>query len=156
MCVPHKPHPFGNEYQSIADGVTEKGLEGKPIVWRVKLQEGKDCPKKPDGGWAPPSEFTGYLKTATLMLEITKLVHHTDKVVSMDSGFCVSVGIIDMHNFGVYGQYLIKKRRYWPKKFLVTLSILTLSIRNLAVPKHSGRFSTESLSFSIATRTIGT
>ena len=30
-------------------------------------------------------------------------------------GFCVSVGIIAMHNFGVYGQSLIKKRRYWPK-----------------------------------------
>ena len=25
MCVPHKPHPFGNEYHSIADGVTERG-----------------------------------------------------------------------------------------------------------------------------------
>ena len=22
MCVPSKPHPFGNEYHSIADGVT--------------------------------------------------------------------------------------------------------------------------------------
>ena len=33
----------------------------------------------------------------------------------MDSGFCVSVGIIAMHNFDVYGQSLIKKRRYWPK-----------------------------------------
>ena len=26
MCVPRKPHPFGNEYPSIADGFTEKGL----------------------------------------------------------------------------------------------------------------------------------
>ena len=33
----------------------------------------------------------------------------------MDSGFYVSVGIIAMHNFGVYDQSLIKKRRYWPK-----------------------------------------
>ena len=49
------------------------------------------------------------------MLEITKPVHHTGKVVSMDSGFCVSVGIITMRNFGVYGQSLIKKRRYWLK-----------------------------------------
>ena len=49
MCVPRKPHPFGNEYHSIVDGVTEKGLEDKPIMWRVKLQEGKDHPKKPNG-----------------------------------------------------------------------------------------------------------
>ena len=112
MCVHRKPHPFGNEYHSIADGVTEKGLEGKPIMWRVKLQEGKDRPKKPDGSWEFPSEFNGYSKTSTIMLEMTKPVHHTGKVVLMDSGFCVSVRIIVMHNFGVYGQSLIKKRRY--------------------------------------------
>ena len=41
MCVPRKPHPFENKYHSIANGVTEKGLEGKPIMWRVKLQEGE-------------------------------------------------------------------------------------------------------------------
>ena len=115
MCVPHKPHPFGNEYHIISDGATEKGLEGKPIMWRVKIQDGKYRPKKPDGSWAFPYNFTGYSKTATLMLETTKPVHHTGKVVSMYSGFWVSVGIIEMHNFGVYGQSLIKKRRYWPK-----------------------------------------
>ena len=78
-------------------------------MWRVKIQEGKDRPKKPDGSWAFSSEFPGYSKTATLMLEMTKHVHHTGKVVSVDSGFCVSVGIIEMHNFGVYCQSLIKK-----------------------------------------------
>ena len=109
MCVPRKPHPFGNEYHSIADGATEKGLEGKPIIWRVKIQEGKDRPKNPDGSWVFPSEFPGYSKTAMLMLEMTKPVQHTGKVISMDSGFCVSVGIIAMHNFGVYGQSLIEK-----------------------------------------------
>ena len=83
---------------------------------RVKLQEGKDRPKKPDGSWAFPSKFPSYSKTATLMLEMTNHVHHTGKVVSMDSGFFVSVGIIAMHNFGVYGQSLIKKQRYWLKK----------------------------------------
>ena len=47
------------------------------------------------------------------MLEMTKPIHHTGKIVSMDSGFCVSVGIIAMHDYDVYGQSLIKKRRYW-------------------------------------------
>ena len=32
MCVLCKPHPFGNKYHSIANGVTEKGLERKPIM----------------------------------------------------------------------------------------------------------------------------
>ena len=67
----------------------ENGLEGKPIMWRMKLKEGKDRPKKPDGSWAFPSEFPGYSKTATLMLEMTKPVHHTCKVVSMDSAYHV-------------------------------------------------------------------
>ena len=80
-----------------------------------QIREGKDRPKKPDGSWAFPSNFPGYSKIATLMLEMTKPVNHTGKVVYMDSGFCVSVGIIAMHNFGVYGQSLIKKQRYWPK-----------------------------------------
>ena len=50
-----------------------------------------------------------------LSMEMTFPVWCTGLVISMDSGFCVSVGIIVMHNFGVYGQSLIKKRRYWPK-----------------------------------------
>ena len=32
MCVPQKPHLFGNEYHSIADED-----DGKPIMWRMKL-----------------------------------------------------------------------------------------------------------------------
>ena len=50
------------------------------------------------------------------MLEMKNPIHHTGKVVSMDSGFCVSVGIISMHDHGVYGQPLIKKQRYPSKK----------------------------------------
>eukprot|EP00956_Cyclotella_meneghiniana_P024387 scaffold48896_cov69-Cyclotella_meneghiniana.AAC.2 len=111
MVVPRKPHPFGNEYHSIADG--DKGY---PIMWRVKIQEGKDRPKKADGSWAFPSEFESYSKTAKLMLEMTKPIHGSGKSVSMDSGFCVSAGILAMHDHGVYGQALVKKRgRYWPK-----------------------------------------
>ena len=44
MCVPRKPRPFGNEYHSIADGVTEKGLEGKPIMWRGNSQGNVQLP----------------------------------------------------------------------------------------------------------------
>ena len=112
MCVPRKPHPFGNEYHSIADGDG-----GKPIMWRVKLQEGKDRPKDTQRNWAFPSEFESrYFKTASLMLEMTVPIHNTGKVVTMDSGFCVTAGILAMHDHGVYGQSLIKKHgRYWPK-----------------------------------------
>ena len=118
MSVPRKPHPLGNEYHTIADGD-----DGKPIVWRVKMQEGKDRPKDATGNWAFPSEFEGtnintgrkYTKTSTLMCEMTVPIHGTGKVVSMDSGFCVTCGILHLHDHGVYGQALIKKRKYWPK-----------------------------------------
>ena len=89
------------------------------------------------------------------MLEMTKPVHHTGKVVSMDSGLCVLVGIIAMHIFGVYGQSIIKKGGTGRITSPVTLLIHTLQKRNLAVPKHSGRFLRESLSLCIFTRAIG-
>ena len=118
MSVPRKPHPLGNEYHSIADGD-----DGKPVMWRIKLQEGKDRPKDETGRWAYPSEFEGqdtntgrkFTKTSTLMCEMTKPIHGTGKVVSMDSGFCVASGILHLHDLGVYGQALIKKRKFWPK-----------------------------------------
>ena len=110
--VPRKPHPFGNEYHSIADGD-----HGRPIMWRIKLQEGKDRPRKEDGTWAFPSEFEPkHTKSSVLMLDMTKPIHNTGKIVTMDSGFCVRTGILAQHEHGVYGQALIKKRgRYWPR-----------------------------------------
>ena len=42
MSVPQKPHPQGNEYHLIADATKDVI---KPIMWQVKLIEGKDKPK---------------------------------------------------------------------------------------------------------------
>ena len=64
MVVPRKPHPFGNEYHTIADGD-----DGKPIMFRIKLVEGKDRQKKKaDGSWAFPSEYDCLQKTADKMV----------------------------------------------------------------------------------------
>ncbi len=109
MYVPQKPHPFGNEYHTIADGD-----QGKAIMWRAKVEEGKD---KPIDGNTPryPSQFEYYLVTAKLMLEMTKPLFNLGKIVTMDSSFCVTAGILALHDHGVIGQALIKKRgRYWP------------------------------------------
>ena len=112
MFVPRKPHPSGNEYHSICDGD-----QGKPIMWRIKLQEGKDWPKDESGcAWGYPCKYEGYSKTAALMFDMTKPIHNMGKVVTMDSGFCVTASILSLHDHGVYGQALIKKcGRYWPK-----------------------------------------
>ena len=50
--LPCKPHPFGNEYHSIADG-----NGGKPIMWRIKIIKGKDHLKEADRTWAFPSKY---------------------------------------------------------------------------------------------------
>jgi hypothetical protein len=93
MSLPCKPHPFGNEYHSIADGD-----KGHFIMWRICLVKGKDRPKLPKGQFAFPSkgEKKGYNKTVDLLLDMTEPIHRTGKVVTGDNGF--------------------KKRRYWPQK----------------------------------------
>ena len=111
MVVPRKPHPFGNEYHTIADGD-----QGKPIMWRAKIQEGKDRPMEGRSTPRYPSPFECYSVTAKLMLEMVQPIFNSGRVVTMDSGFCVTAGILAMHDHGVYGQALIKKRgRYWPR-----------------------------------------
>ncbi|KAL3811352.1 hypothetical protein ACHAXA_000768 [Cyclostephanos tholiformis] len=103
MCVPRKPHPFGNEYHLIADGD-----DGKSIMWHVKLVEGKDRPKKAGGQWVFLTQFPGYGKTMTTMLEMTKPIHGKGKVVVGDSGFCVQQGVVECHKRG-------KKQGNWPR-----------------------------------------
>ncbi len=49
------------------------------------------------------------------MCEMTEPIHGTGKIVSMDSGFCVTAGILHLHELGVHGQALIKKSKYWSK-----------------------------------------
>ncbi len=106
MSLPCKPHPFGNECHSIADGD-----KGRFIMWRICLVEGKDRPKLPNGLWAFPSKFEqkGYNKTADLLLDMTEPIHRTGKVVMGDSGFCITAGVMALHAHGVFGQFLIKE-----------------------------------------------
>ena len=53
--------------------------------------------------------------TVGLMLCMTEPIHQTGKIVTLNSGFCVAKGIVELHKCGVYGQALIKKQgRYWP------------------------------------------
>jgi len=79
------------------------------------LVEGKDRPKKADGSWAFPSEFDHLTKTAKTMMEMTKPLHGTGKVVVGDAGFSVRDGIIACHKKGVNFQAYAKKRGHWPK-----------------------------------------
>ena len=65
--------------------------------------EGKDRPKKPDGNQAYPSKWErrGCTKTVTLLLEMTEPIHGSGKVVSGDSGFCVTQGVLALDKLGM-------------------------------------------------------
>ncbi len=72
--------------------------------------EGKDRP--PQLG---RKEFEELRKMVGLMLQMSKNLWNTGKVVTMDSGFSVSKGILAMREKGVFGQALVKPRgRGWP------------------------------------------
>ena len=49
------------------------------------------------------------------MCEMTGPLQGTGKIVSTDSGFCVTVGILHLHEHSVNGKSLIKKKKYLPK-----------------------------------------
>ena len=49
------------------------------------------------------------------MCEMTVPHHSTGEIVSIDSGFFVTVGILHLHEHGVYGQSFIQKRKFQPK-----------------------------------------
>ena len=96
-----------NEYHTICDGDLTKGA---PIMFRVELVEGKDRPVE-----LGPKEFEDRGKTVGLMVRMSQNLWNTGKVVTMDSGFSVSKGILAMREKGVFGQALIKPRgRGWP------------------------------------------
>lgn len=103
MCVPRKPWPYGNEYHTIACGVSG-------VLYALELVEGKDTPPE-----RPRKEFEVLGKTVGLLLRLTKVLWGTSKVVVLDSGFCVLKGLVELRKKGVFASALIKKRRYWPK-----------------------------------------
>ena len=108
MFVPMKPHPMGNEFHSIC-----RRVSGIMYATIELVQEGKDRPPQ-----IPAENFSEHGKTAGLvLLRLTESIHHSGRVVIMDSGFCVLLALVKLASLGVYSSaVLVKKRRYcWPK-----------------------------------------
>ena len=84
VFCPRKPHPFGNEYHTIACGMSG-------ILYDFEIVEGKDHPREIP---ADPMDSLG--KTVGLLLRLTKCLYSTGKVVILDSGFCVLQGIVEL------------------------------------------------------------
>jgi hypothetical protein len=108
MCIPQKPHLFGNDYHSSGDGD-----DGKPIMWWVKIVEEKNRPTKADSSWVFQAELR---KMMAVMLEMTKPIHGKRKVVVGNFGFCVWEGVIECHKHGIcwFQVYIEKKWGNWP------------------------------------------
>jgi hypothetical protein len=62
------------------------------------------------------AEQRGYNKMVDLLLDMTEPIHRKGKVVTGDSGFYVTWGVMALHTHGLFGQFLIKKRQYWPQQ----------------------------------------
>ena len=104
--VPQKPHPFGNEYHTIACALTN-------IIFAIEIVEGKDRPRHREID--PMSKLDGKpSKTVGLLMRLCKSIYSTGRVVILDSGFCVLRGLIELKKVGVFASAVIKKRRYWP------------------------------------------
>ncbi len=60
-------------------------------------------------------DFEEKSKTVSLMLQMSRNLWNTGKIVTMDSRFSVSKGILVMREKSVFGQSLVKPRgRRWP------------------------------------------
>ncbi len=94
---------MGNEYHSLCCG-----LSG--FMYAIELVEGKDRPRK-----VPPPKFSHFGKVTGLLLCLTDSIHHSARVVIMDSGFCELFAVVKLASFVVYGSAVIKKLRFWPK-----------------------------------------
>jgi hypothetical protein len=104
VFYPHKPHPVGNEYHTIADGVTT-------ILYAAEIVMGKD---KPEFFLSEYEQEEG--KTSSLLARLTRSIWHSGKIVILDSGFCVLQALINLKKKrGLFAGAVIKKRKYRPK-----------------------------------------
>ena len=101
MCVGRKSHHFGNERHNIYCGLSS-------IMWFAEIAEVRDFPRE-----HKIPEFDDIGTTLVTMLRLTRPIWNCVKVVIMDSGFCVTKGLVEIRKKGVFGVALIKKRRYW-------------------------------------------
>lgn len=105
MNVKRKPHPFGNEYHTIACADTH-------IIFYVEIVEGKD---KPSEGPDSVVEFKDELGAIpSLVTRMTKSIWGTSRVVLLDSGFGYLPSLQALRAKGLHGTCVIKKRKYWP------------------------------------------
>ena len=77
-------------------------------MWFAEIVEGTDRSR----GHGRP-EFDEIGKIVVTILRCTRPICNCSNFVTMDSGLCVTKGLVNIRKKGVFGTALIKKRRYW-------------------------------------------
>ena len=97
MFIPRKPWPFGNEYHMVCCCATG-------IMWGIDLVEGKDCPCQ-----MGKQKYDDLGATVGLLLWLLAPIFFNGFIVTLDSGFCVLKGIVELHKKGVFASALSKR-----------------------------------------------
>ena len=84
MCVVRKPQPFGNERHAITCVLSK-------IMWFVEKLEGRYCPRE-----RGRPEFDDIGNTVGTMLRCTLPLWNCTKVITMDTGFCFTNGLVEL------------------------------------------------------------
>ncbi len=67
-------------------------------MYAIELVKGKDRPPQ-----LAPENFSEHGKTTGLLMRLTESIHHSGRVVIMDSGFCcVLEPLVKLASVGVY------------------------------------------------------
>ena len=104
MFVPRKPHPFGNEYHTLCDGMWG-------VLYHLELVEGKHRLSE-----LPQPKFSEFGKTVGLVLRCCSSLFTTGKCVIMDSGFFVLDALTRLRTNGVFALIMVKKKGSWPRR----------------------------------------
>ena len=104
--IKRKPHPYGNEYHSIACAITH-------IIFAIELVETKK--DRPIEGPHKEPEYEQEMgATPALCVRMTKSIWGSSRVVLLDSGFGYLNCIAQLYRKGLFSTCVIKKRKYWP------------------------------------------
>jgi hypothetical protein len=90
VFCPRKSHPVGNEYHTIADGMTT-------ILYAAEIVMEKDTPENYLHQYEKEEGKTNYL-----LARLTRSIWHSGKVVILDSAFCVLQALINLRERGLY------------------------------------------------------
>ena len=69
-------------------------------------------------------------KTIELLLRMTQGIWISSRVIILNSGFCILIGIVEMSKVGLFASLLDKRKRYWPKNIKVKSTIADFANRD--------------------------